>query len=70
MKNPVIRAAMGALALLSLAVCLVMAVLVFLGRVSEGTYKTAFLAGSILWFVFSIFRGRREEGSSAGPNGA
>jgi hypothetical protein len=66
MKNPAFRAVLGALALLSLAVCLIMAVLVFLGRVSEATFKAAFLAGSVLWFVFSIARGRRDEGSSAG----
>jgi len=70
MKNPVIRAVTGALALVSLGVCLIMAVLVFLGRVSETTFKTAFLAGSVLWFVFAIARGRREEGPSAGPPGA
>lgn len=66
MKNPAFRAALGGLALLSLAVCLIMAVLVFLGRVSDAAFKTAFLAGSVLWFVFSIARGRRDEGPSAG----
>jgi hypothetical protein len=70
MKNPAIRTALSALALLSLAGCLIMAVLVFLGRVSDAAFKTAFLAGSVLWFVFAIARGRRDEGPSARGGGA
>jgi hypothetical protein len=47
----------GLLALLSLAVCLSAPVLYFLGRVPERTFKTAFLAASIGWFVFAVARG-------------
>ena len=41
MKNRVFRSLMGGLALFSLAVCLIMGVLIFLGRVSDATYKKA-----------------------------
>jgi hypothetical protein len=64
MKSPVFRAAMGALALLSLAACLALGVLIFLGQVSEASYKGAFLAASVLWFVFSIARGKPAKGPS------
>jgi|WetSurSiteA1Bulk_404760.scaffolds.fasta_scaffold27507_2 hypothetical protein len=70
MKNRVFRSLMGGLALLSLAVCLIMGVLIFLGRVSDATYKKAFLAASAGWFVFSIARGKRDKGPSAGESGA
>ena len=65
MKNPVLRATMGGLALFSLAACLGLALLIFLGRVSDATYKRAFLAASVLWFVFSILRGRRAQSPAA-----
>jgi hypothetical protein len=65
MKNPVLRATMGGLALFSLAACLGLALLIFLGRVSDATYKKAFLAASVLWFVFSILRGRRAQSPAA-----
>jgi hypothetical protein len=65
MKNRTFRTAMGGLALLSLAVCLAMGVLVFLGQVADGTYKTVFLAASVLWFVFSIARGKPGKGPVA-----
>ena len=65
MKNPVLRAPMGGLALFSLAACLGLALLIFLGRVSDATYKKAFLAASVLWFVFSILRGRRAQSPAA-----
>jgi hypothetical protein len=44
----------GLLALLSLALCLVSPVLFFLGKISERTYRLAFLLTSIAWFVFAI----------------
>jgi hypothetical protein len=69
MKNRVLRSSMGGLALFSLALCLGLAVLVFLGRVSDATYKKAFLAASVGWFVFSIARGKRDKGPSAGESG-
>jgi hypothetical protein len=65
MKDRVLRATMGGLALFSLAVCLGLAVLIFLGRVSDATYKMAFLAASVLWFVFSILRGKRVQNPAA-----
>jgi hypothetical protein len=52
-----LRHVAGGLALLSLGVCLAAPVLYFLGRITEASYKTAFLAGSIGWFVFAIARG-------------
>jgi hypothetical protein len=70
MKERVFRSLMGGLALFSLAVCLIMGVLIFLGRVSDATYKKAFLAASVGWFVFSIARGKRDKGHSAGESGA
>ena len=70
MKNRVFRSLMGGLALFSLAVCLIMGALVFLGRVSDATFKTVFLAASAGWFVCSIARGKRDKGPSAGENGA
>jgi hypothetical protein len=41
-------------ALLSLALCLVSPVLFFAGKISEGTYRLAFLLTSFAWFVFAI----------------
>jgi len=58
MKKRAFQTTMGGLALLSLAVCLAMGVLIFLGKVSDATYKGVFLAASVLWFVFSIARGK------------
>jgi hypothetical protein len=69
MKSRVFRATMGGLALLSLAGCLAMGVLIFLGKVSDATYKKAFLAASVLWFVFSIARGKSDKGPAAGAGG-
>jgi hypothetical protein len=65
MKSRVFRAVVGGLALLSLAVCLMVGVLIFLGKVSDATYKKAFLAASVLWFVFSIMRGKPVKGPAA-----
>jgi hypothetical protein len=65
MKDRVYRAAMGNLAFLSLAVCLAMGVLIFLGKVSDAAYKKTFLAASVLWFVFSIARGKPAKGPAA-----
>jgi len=41
-------------ALLNLALCLVSPVLFFTGKISERTYRLAFLLTSIAWFVFAI----------------
>jgi hypothetical protein len=64
MKSPVFRATMGALALLSLAACLALGVMAFLGRLPDAGYKKGFLAASVLWFVFSIARGKAAKGPS------
>lgn len=56
MKLRSLKGLLGALALLSLAACLVFPVLYFLGRISEGGYKTGFLIASIGWFVFATWR--------------
>lgn len=65
MKSRFFRTTMGVLALLSLAACLAVGVLIFLGKVTDAAYKTAFLAASVLWFVFSIARGKPVKGPSA-----
>lgn len=59
MRRLILRHALGGLALLGLAACVVGAVLFFLGRLSEAAFRTAFLAGTVAWFVFSIARGGR-----------
>jgi hypothetical protein len=41
-------------ALLSLAMCLVSPALFFAGKISEKSYRLAFLLTSIAWFVFAI----------------
>ena len=57
MTHRLIRGVAGALAILSLVACLAAPILFFLGRISEASYKTAFLVASIGWFVFAIARG-------------
>jgi hypothetical protein len=66
MKNRALRHLAGDLAVLSLAACLAAPVLFFLGRITEGSYKTAFLVASIAWFVFAVARGASGKKSSAG----
>ncbi len=57
MKSRFLKGLSGALALLSLAACLAAPVLYFLGRITEASYKTAFLVASIGYFVFAVGRG-------------
>jgi len=45
---------LAVLALLSLAMCLVTPGLFFVGKISERTYRLAFLLTSFAWFVFAI----------------
>lgn len=47
----------GALALVNLGLGLAAAVLVFLGRMSEGQFKTAFLLASAAYLVLAAVRG-------------
>lgn len=54
MKRSLLVRLSGVLALVSLALCLAAALLYFLGRVPEATYKMAFLLASIGWFVLAI----------------
>lgn len=56
MKNRFFRSLMGGLALVSLGTCLAAPLLFFLGRISEGTYKTLFLLASAAWFVLATAR--------------
>jgi hypothetical protein len=56
MKNRIFRSLMGGLALVSLGTCLAAPLLFFLGRISEGTYKTLFLLASVAWFVLATAR--------------
>ena len=44
------------MAVLSLLLCLAAPFLYFSGRMSEGGYKSLFLAASMGWFVFSLVR--------------
>jgi hypothetical protein len=53
MSNRLFRRIAGGLALVSLGICLAAPVVFFLGRISEGTYKMAFLLSSIAWFVLA-----------------
>jgi hypothetical protein len=56
MKSSLLIRLTGALALVSLALCLAAALLYFLGRIPEATYKLAFLLASIGWFVLATGR--------------
>lgn len=56
MSNRLFRRITGGLALVSLALCLAAPVAFFLGRISEGSYRTAFLLASIAWFVLATAR--------------
>ena len=55
MRNRLFRLVSGALALVSLGICLAMPVLLFLGRIGERTYKTGFLLASLAWFLLATF---------------
>ncbi len=65
MKGHFFRALAGLLALFNLGICLAAAVLLFLGRISEGTYRTAFLLSSVAWFVFAILWTAGRKGTNA-----
>jgi len=65
MKNRILRSLMGGLALVSLGTCLAAPLLFFLGRISEGTYKTLFLLASAAWFVLATVRTAARRGSRA-----
>jgi ABC-type spermidine/putrescine transport system permease subunit I len=56
MSNRLFRRISGGLALVSLALCLAAPVAYFLGRISEGSYRKAFLLASIAWFVLATAR--------------
>lgn len=53
MSDRLFRSVSGALALVSLGVCLAAPVLFFLGRIAERTYKTGFLLASVAWFLLA-----------------
>lgn len=53
MSDRLFRLVSGALALVSLGVCLAAPVLFFLGRIAERTYKTGFLLATIAWFILA-----------------
>ena len=54
-KKAVPRIFLG-VAVVSLLLCLAAPFLYFSGRMSEGGYKSLFLAASVGWFVFSVVR--------------
>jgi len=62
MRHRVLRHLAGGLALFSLGICLAAPVLFFLGRITEGSYKSTFLGASIAWFVLSTARGSVRKG--------
>lgn len=66
MKGRILKDLAGLLALLSLAACLAAPVLFFLGRLTEGSFKTTFLVASIAWFVFAVARGSSGKSPAAG----
>jgi hypothetical protein len=45
--------------LLSLTVCLLAAVLYFLGKFTEHNYKLVFLIASLAWFIFATLWARK-----------
>ena len=53
MSERLFRLVPGALAIVSLGICLAAPVLFFLGRIAERTYKTGFLLASIAWFLLA-----------------
>jgi hypothetical protein len=66
MSNRWFRRISGGLALVSLGLCLAAPVAYFLGRISEGSYKRAFLLSSIAWFVLATTRAMADKN---GPSG-
>lgn len=56
MSNRLFRRMAGGLALVSLGLCLAAPVVYFLGRISEETYRKAFLLASIAWFILATVR--------------
>jgi hypothetical protein len=56
MSNRLFRRITGWLALVSLGLCLAAPIVFFLGRISEETYKKAFLLASIAWFILATAR--------------
>jgi hypothetical protein len=66
MKRRFLKNLTSGLAVLSLVACLAAPVLFFLGRISEKSYKAAFLIASIGWFVFAIARGMVGKDAAAG----
>lgn len=66
MKHGFLRQLAGGLALISLGVCLAAPVLYFLGRMTEASYKTAFLIASIAWFILATARGMTGKNPAAG----
>jgi hypothetical protein len=67
MSNRMFRRLAGGLALVSLGICLAAPVVFFLGRISGGTYRRAFLLASIAWFVLATARAMAgKDGPSVG----
>jgi hypothetical protein len=67
MSNRLFRRITGGLALVSLGLCLAAPVVFFLGRISEETYKKAFLFSSIAWFILATARAMADkDGPSEG----
>jgi hypothetical protein len=67
MSNPVFRRITGGLSLVSLGLCLAAPIVFFLGRISEETYKKAFLLLSIAWFILATARAMADkDGPSEG----
>lgn len=55
------KAIAALISVLSLAVCLIVPVLWFLGRTTEDTYKMLFLLATVVYFIFATLWARRPE---------
>ena len=48
-----------------IAACIAAPILYFFGRIDVKTYQDAFLAGSLIWFVFAAWWGAGRKGRAA-----
>ena len=60
-----LRALLLIIACGGMAACVVAPILYFFGRIDVKTYQDAFLAGSLIWFVFAAWWGTRRKDRAA-----
>lgn len=56
------KTVLGAVALMSLILCVAAPFLYFQGKIVEETFKSVFLLASCVWFLFAILWQSREKG--------